>query len=84
MLYDVKKTSLLFLLPIYVEWVTHPYQLDEFISNLRVVCGIYHFYSNFYRTFCRPRSVATLCGVWSGSVLLVYVPQKERKAYMGL
>ena len=27
--------------------------MDQFISILRVVGGIFHFYSNFNRTFCK-------------------------------
>ena len=31
----------------------------------------------------RPWSDAALCGVWSGSALFAYVPQKGRQAYLG-
>ena len=32
---------------------SHLYQLDESISNLGLFGGIFHFYSNFDRTFCK-------------------------------
>ena len=32
--------------------ISHPYHLDESIFNFRVV-GIFHFYSNFKRNFCK-------------------------------
>ena len=33
--------------------VSHCYELDESISNFRVVGGIFHFNSNFKRNFCK-------------------------------
>ena len=32
---------------------SHPYQLDESISNLGLLGGIFHFYLNFKRNFCK-------------------------------
>ena len=32
---------------------SHRYQLDESITNLGLLGGIFHFYSNFKRNFCK-------------------------------
>ena len=55
--------------------ISHSYQLDQSISVLRVVGGIFQLYSNFSRTFCKQK-VETLLRVQSGSALFAYVPQK--------
>ena len=55
--------------------ISHSYQLDQSISVLRVVSGIFQLYSNFSRTFCKQK-VETLLRVQSGSALFAYVPQK--------
>ena len=57
------------------------YKFDQSIFVLRVVKWYFHFHSNFNRTFCK-QTVETLirrriCGVWSGSALFAYVPQKR-------
>ena len=38
--------------PLKLNVFSHPYQLDQSISILRVLGGTSHFYSNFKRTFC--------------------------------
>ena len=68
--------------PFWPNGIPHCYQFDELLG------GILHFYSNFNITFCkqtvetlirrRRTSDAAFCGVWSGSVLFAYVPQKGR------
>ena len=35
---------------------SQPYQLDESISNLKQLGGIFHYYSNFKRNFCTQNS----------------------------
>ena len=60
--------------------ISHCCQLDQFISILRVLRGIFPFYSNFNRTFSK-QTVETLIrpafyAVWSGSALFVCVPQE--------
>ena len=61
--------------PIKPNGISHSYQLDQSISVLRVVDGIFQLYSNFSRTFCKQK-VETLLRVQSGSALFAYVPQK--------
>ena len=49
------QVSYLFVLQIYPfmsNVFSHPYQLDESISNFRVVGWYFSFYSNFKRNFC--------------------------------
>ena len=59
--------------------MVHSCQLDQTISDLRVVGGISYLHSNFNRTWCkqqwRPCFDAAFYGVWSGSALFVFVPQ---------
>ena len=45
--------------PFMVNGTSHRYQLEHSISLLRDVGGIFHFYSNFNRTFCN-QTVETL------------------------
>ena len=58
--------------PFKPNWISHFYQLDQYISVLRVVrCYISYFFQNFDRTFCK-KTVETLirCGViWFYTVL---------------
>ena len=63
---------------------SHPYQIDESISNFRVV-GCYFF--NFIQILIEhsankqwtPWSDAVFCGVWSESILFAHVPQKDAR-----
>ena len=47
--------------PFKMNGIFHSYQLDQFISVLRIVENIFHLYSNFDRTFWK-QTVETLIG----------------------
>ena len=61
--------------------------LDETICHFRVVGFICRFYSIFdgksVSKQCRPRSDATVCGVWPGSALSAYDPFTGFEIRMG-
>ena len=38
--------------PLMLNVFSHPYQMDESITILGLLGGIFHFYSNFKRNFC--------------------------------
>ena len=48
------------------------------IFYIYILGGIFHFYSNFDRAFCK-QTVETLIGRHSGSALFAYVPQKDAR-----
>ena len=56
---SISTGSAMFVSPFMPNGFSNLYQLDEFIYNFRVVSGIFHFYSNFNRTFCK-QTVETL------------------------
>ena len=39
--------------PFMLNVFSHPYQLDEFISNFRVIGWYFSFYSHFQKNFCK-------------------------------
>ena len=64
------------------------YQLDQYLSMLRVVGWHLSFFIEFsvelsIRKQCKPWSDAALYGVRFGSALFDYVPQKGHQAYIG-
>ena len=72
--------------------IFHSYQLNQSISVLRIVGCFLGFFCCFFLFFFisiersvsilwRPWSDAAFCGVWYGSPLFAYVPQKGRFAY---
>ena len=52
---------------------------------LGLMGGIFHFYSDFKRNFCKltVENLIRRRGVWSGYAMFAAVPQKGRYAYMG-
>ena len=51
---------------------SHSYQLDESISNFRVVGGIFQFYSNFNRNSCKHFAACDLIFALFADVLGLY------------
>ena len=63
--------------------ISHPYQFDQSISVLVVLISIQILLERSVSKEWRTWSDAAFCGVWSGSTLFAYVPQKGRLTYMG-
>ena len=68
--------------------ISYSYQLDQSISVLMVAGRYFSFYTDLNRAFCkqtvRPWSDAAYCGVWSGFILIAYVPEKGTQGIYGL
>ena len=63
---------------------SHPYQLDESISNFRIVVWYFSFLFKIVSKQWRTGPDATYCGVWPGSALFANVPQKGQLGVNGL
>ena len=68
--------------PVIPNGISHRYQLEQSISVLRGVRWYFLLYQvlieNYASKQWRPWSYAAICGVWSGSALFAFVPQKGR------